>query len=154
VGTVQAGLTLTATSIVVDSETLRALVFAGTTFVGPVSGYTGQVLQWGAAAATPGQFLNPGNRALNATSNAGEDFTRIFAGRAGVLCLLHGYSNGALTITVRLNTADTALTITCNNNEQENFTTFIPVLLTSATFSVGITGPGGAQQALCSFLFV
>lgn len=147
---VAAGLTLTATSIVVDAVSLRALVFAGSTFVGAVSGFEGAVWSFGAAAATGGEFIDQGTRA-NPLSFPAEDTVRYFPGRRGVLCYLKVFSNVNMTFTLRKNAASTALAVTVNGAEGSNRNTFIEI---GADETLDMMVTGAAGQAICSLVFV
>lgn len=146
-----ASLTLTATTINVDSVSLRALVFAGVTFVGTVTGYEGTVMSFGAGAATGGQFIDQGSRA-NPLSFAAEDTVRFFIGRRCVVCALKVFSNVNMTFTARKNAADTALAVTVNGGEGANRNTFIE-FGEDETLDIAITAaaPG---QAICTLIIV
>lgn len=150
VRTVGAGLTITAPSIVVDSHTLRELVFAGVTFVGTVSGYSGALISWGAQAATAGGYLNLGTRVNPLTVGINETLT--LAGRRGVLCGLTAYSNVDTVLTAYKDFGATALTVNPNNAVARNGTTFV-VYEAGESFAMEVTStPGG--QAIATAIFV
>lgn len=140
------GLTLTAANIEIDAESLRRAVFAGTTFVGTVSGFSGDVLYWGKLnAIIVGVFLPPGAARQNYTGmNTTEANTQIFAPRRGVLCFLIGLSTAQLKFTLRVNGVDTALTVTVNNSTVRDTTHFVEV---QAGDLIGIAAQDGGNPA-------
>lgn len=123
-------VTLTATTIDIDAESLRNAVFAGCTFVGAVSGFSGANLTWGRnSALLVGAFPNPGIALQNYTG--ADVFTearnQVFAPRRGVLCFLVAKSTVIFKFTVRINGVDTALAVTVNNSTVRDTTHFVEV---------------------------
>lgn len=145
-------IVITDATIILDDASLRSFVFAGGTFTGcVVSGYSGTVITFGAAAATGGEFIDQGSRA-NPVSFPAEDTVRSFIGLRRVACALKVYSNTNMTFTLRKNAADTLLAVTVAGAEGSNRDTFI-VFEENDTFDMGIlaAAPG---QAICAVTFV
>lgn len=152
VRTVQPGLTISATSIVVDSHTLRELVFAGTTLTGTVTGYSGAVFSWGALVANNNEFFNVGTRA-NAATTPTEDIVRFFASRRGVLCSMHGFAVvNPSTLTLRVNSGNTPLAVSPNGGEAHNGASFVEVQQ-GDTITLMFTGTSG-DNSVASVVFV
>lgn len=121
---------LNATNIVIDAESLRLAVFAGVVFNGVVSGFGGSTLTWGRnTGLVVGNFPNPGAALQNYTgSNIGNEAqNQVFAPRRGVLCFLIAKSTATFKFTVRVNGADTTLTVTVAASTVRDITHFVEV---------------------------
>jgi len=152
------GITITATTIDIDAESLRLAVFAGVTFVGAVTGFGGGMLYWGKLTGViVGVFVPPGSGRQNYTgASVTEANTQIFAPRRGVLCFLTALSSVNLKFTARVNGVDTTLTVTVNNNTQTDTTHFVEVqkgdLISLASQDGGTPGASGSALASAVFL--
>lgn len=138
---------LTCTTLSCDYESFRALIAAGVNIAGVttfVSLFAGQVMTWGAAVATTGQFLAPGAQE-NGTTQATEGNVQIMMPRSYAIRNLYARAPAtSCTVTVRKGGVNTSLS--CSPASSTASDLAIGHWVTgSATdlISVAVTGAGG-----------
>ena len=149
--TFSSSIAVTAPTINIDNESLRSLVAGGGTMTGTVTGFAGQVYEWGANAATNGQYLLPGVREANPTTTVAQDAAKNTLPRAGVFLNFRAFASSSTSLTFMKNQVATALVLSPSNSIVTNTSQRIFV---AAGDDVGVRVTGSSTNVLvvCEFV--
>jgi hypothetical protein len=111
---------------------------------GAIVSPAGCVYNWGALTAATGRYLYLGGL-NNATAAAGESVTWFRVPRAGVFRNMYAEGGAATTVTLRVNGADSALTISFPVNTLTSDLTHTVAVAAGDYVSMHVTGTAGSD---------